>query len=553
MAGLLIRLKFTLLRHSVTGMRLFGIALVVGGTALTWYLAVAAASDGVRADLLCLAFAVWAVGWMLGPTVANGTGVLRSQYFALLPLDRRRVGALLLVTMFVDVGPAVTLLALGALVWHALALDPSALVVAVPGVLVLWVFVVTLSRLVFRALGAAMHSRLGMEIASVQWGLILVGLFFGWIAVQPAFQATLSLRENGLGEGVVGTVLAALPTSWPVLAVQAAAAGSWPAAAAWLGGFALLTAAMVTVTCVLLAPRVAARGVRRRRGPGGGALTRRAFALLPDSPLGAVVARELRQWWRDPWRGLELRASLWAALFTGLLAWPTDLYAFFSPFAGVIAAFVMALATSNMYGHDGTALWLSVVGQDRDTLRADVRGRQIAILLLIAPAATVLSAVFIVAAGAHWAWPLVLTGLAAFFGVGSGLALLLSVVALSPGVDPQLRVDANDSGDNTVQVWIALAALPVLCAPSVLAAVFLSLWGLPWLAVPVGVLNGGFVAWLLGRVAYRRLEARLPETFTRIRYGREVALQTVPERGGWLDRLERSAIEGNSETKPTGS
>ncbi|WP_435112417.1 hypothetical protein [Nocardiopsis synnemataformans] len=552
MAVLLIRLKFTLLRHSATGMRLFGIILVVGGTALTWYLAVTAASDGVRADLLCLAFAVWAVGWMLGPTVANGTGVLRSQYFALLPLDRRRVGALLLATMFVDVGPAVTLLALGALVWHALALDPSALVVAVPGVLVLWVFVVTLSRLVFRALGAAMHSRLGMEIASVQWGLFLAGIFFGWMAVQPAFQATLSLSENGLGEGAVGTVLAVLPTSWPLLAVQAAAAGSWAVAASWLGGFALLTAGMVAVTCVLLAPRVAARGVRRRGRPGR-VLSRRALALLPDSPLGAVVGKELRQWWRDPWRGLELRSALWAALFMGLMAWPSDLFSFFTPFAGVIAAFVMALATSNMYGHDGTALWLSVVGQDRDTLRADVRGRQIAILLLITPAATVLSAVFIVATGTHWAWPLVFTGLAAFFGVGSGVALLLSVVALSPGVDPQLRVDANDSGDNTVQVWLAIMMLPLLCAPSVVAAVFLSLWGWPWLAVPVGVLNGGFVAWLLGRIAYRRLEARLPETFTRIRYGRTIALQTVPEGSGWLDRLERSAIQGNAETKPTGS
>jgi ABC-2 type transport system permease protein len=552
-AGLLIRLKFTLLRHSMTGMRLFGVVLVVGGTALTWYLAVAAASDGVRADLLCLAFAVWAAGWTLGPTVANGTGVLRSQYFALLPLDRRRVGALLLVTMFADVGPALTLLALGALVWHALALDPSALVVAVPGVLVLWVFVVTLSRLVFRALGAAMHSRLGMEIASVQWGLILAGLLFGWMAVQPAFRATLSLSENGLGEGAVGTVLAALPTSWPLLAVQAAAAGSWALAASWLGGFTLLTAGTVAVTCVLLAPRVTARGGQRRRSRLGGRLSRRVLALLPDSPLGAVVGKELRQWWRDPWRGLELRASLWAALFTGLLAWSSDPYSPLAPFSGVIAAFVMALATSNMYGHDGTALWLTAVGQDRDTVRADVRGRQIAILLLIVPAATVLSAVFIVGTGAHWAWPPVLTGLAAFFGVGSGLALLLSVVALSPGVDPQLRVDANDSGDNTVQVWLALAALPVLCAPSVLAAVFLSLWGLPWLAVPVGLLNGGLAAWLLGRIAYRRLEARLPETFTRIRYGRAVALQTVPERGGWLDRLERSAIQGNSETRPTGS
>ncbi|WP_223830248.1 hypothetical protein [Nocardiopsis quinghaiensis] len=223
----------------------------------------AAASDGVRADLLSLVFAVWAAGWMLGPTVANGTGVLRSQYFALLPLDRRRVGGLLLVTMFFDVGPALTLVALAALAWHALALDPASLLVAVPGVLLLWVFAITLSRLVFRALGAAMHSRLGVEIASVQWGLILAGMFFGWMAVQPAFRATLSLSENGLGEGATGTVLAVLPTSWPLLAVEAAA-GSWTAATAWLGGFALVTAGMVAVTSVLLAPRVEARGLRRR-------------------------------------------------------------------------------------------------------------------------------------------------------------------------------------------------------------------------------------------------------------------------------------------------
>lgn len=556
MAGLLIRLKFTLQSHSPAGMRLFGILLAVVGLALTWYFAIAASSDAVRADLLTLVFAVWAVAWMLGPTIANGTGVLRSQYFALLPLDRRRLGALLLVTMFFDVGPALTLVALAALVWHALAVDPAALAVAVPGVLLLWVFVVSLSRLVFRALGAAMHSRLGMEIASVQWGVVLAGIFFGWMAVQPAFAATLSLSENGLGEGAVGAVLGVLPTSWPVLAVQAAAAGAWAAAFAWLGGLALVTGALVVLTSVLLAPRVEARGVRRRRRPlGARPLTHGApgFSPLPDSALGAVIGKELRQWWRDPWRGLELRASLWAALFIGLLTWPSDLYSFFTPFAGVIAAFIMALATANMYGHDGTALWLTVVGQGRDTLRADVRGRQVAILLLIAPAATLMSVAFILATGSHWAWPLVITGMAVFFGVGSGLSLLLSVVALSPGVDPQKRVDANDSGDNQVQVWVALVALPVLSAPAVLAAVFLGLSGLPWLAVPVGLLNGGLAAWWLGRIAYLRLEARLPETFARIRYGKEIALGTVPSRGSWLDRLERTAIEGNAETKPTGT
>ncbi|GAA0997664.1 hypothetical protein GCM10009551_065450 [Nocardiopsis tropica] len=556
MAVLLIRLKFTLLRHSPTGMRLFGTALAVLGLGITWYFALAAGSDAVRADLLSLVFAVWAAAWMLGPTVANGTGVLRSQYFALLPLDRRRLGAILLLTMFFDIGPALTLVALAALSWHALAVDPAALLVAVPGILLLWVFVVSLSRLVFRALGAAMHSRLGMEIASVQWGLILAGLFFGWMAVQPAFTATLGLSENGLGEGAVGAVLSALPTSWPVLAVQAAAAGSWGAASAWIGALALLTGALVAVTAVLLAPRIGARGVRRRGRPlGARPPTSRGprFPLLPDTPLGAVVGKELRQWWRDPWRGLELRASLWAALFIGLLTWSSGTFSFFAPFAGVIAAFIMALATSNMYGHDGTALWLSVVGQGRDTVRADVRGRQVAILLLIVPGATLLSAVFVVATGSPWAWPYVVTGMAVFFGVGSGLALLLSVVALSPGVDPQLRVDANDSGDNQVQVWIALVALPLLSAPAVLAAVFLGLAGLPWAAAPVGVLNGALAAWWLGRVAYRRLEARLPEAFARIRYGKEVALRTVPANGSLLDRLERTAIEGNAETRPTGS
>ncbi|RKS04718.1 ABC-2 type transport system permease protein [Nocardiopsis sp. Huas11] len=552
MALLLIRLKFAIQRHSTSFSRILAIALVVGGTALTWYLAVAAGSDRVRSELLMLAFAVWAAGWMLGPTIANGTGVLRSQYFSLLPLDRRRVGWLLLVTVFVDIGPVVTLAAMGVLVWHALALDPAAAVVAVPGMLLLWVFVISLSRLVFRALGAAMRSRLGVEIASVQWGLILAGLFFGWMAVQPAVSAAGGLVREGLGGGAVTWVLALLPTSWPVLAIEAFAAGDTAGALARLGLFALVTAALVVATSLLLAPTVRPRGTRRRSRPlGARVMTRRS--LLPDTPLGAVVGKELRQWWRDPWRGLEVRAALWAGLFTGLLTLSSGDYAVITPFAGVIGAFVMALATANMYGHDGTALWLTVIGQDRATLRADVRGRQIAIALLIVPASALLSVVFIVATGSHWAWPYVVSGLLALFGAGSGLSLLLSVVAVSPGVDPQLRVDANDSGDNQVQVWLSLPALPVLCAPTALALVFAAPAGVPWLAVPVALANGVLAAWWLGRVAYRRLEARLPETFARIRYGREIAARTVPEPGTWLDRLERAAIKGNSEIKPTGS
>lgn len=554
MAVSLIRLKLALMRHSFTGMRVLGLVLALLGAALTWYLAVSSPGPRVRSDLLPLVFAVWAAAWALGPTVANGAGTLRSQYFALLPMDRRRTGALLLVTAFVDLGPALTLVASAALVWHGASLSAGAALVAVPAALLLWVSLISLSRLVFRALGAAMHSRPGMEIASVQWGLFLALLFFGWMAVQPALAATLELRDRGLGEGPTGALLAALPTSWPVHAVDAAGAGAWGAALGWLAATALTSLVLASVTAVLLAPRVSGRGVRRRgRPPGARPLSRPARAVSADTPLGAVVGKELRQWWRDPWRGLEVRAALWAGLFIGLMAWSSDTFSFFAPFAGVICAFIMVLATANMYGHDGTALWLTAVGQGPGTARADVRGRQIAIVLLSAPGALALSVLFIVLTGEHWAWPYVLTGLAAVFGVGSGLSLLFSVVALSPGVDPQLRVDANDSGDNQVQVYLSLLSLPVLASPAVLAAVFLGLAGAPWAAVPVGVANGLLGVLWLGRIAHRRLDGRLPETFTRIRYGRAVALQAVPEDGSLLDRLERAAISGNEETRPQGS
>ncbi|WP_431867718.1 hypothetical protein [Nocardiopsis eucommiae] len=552
MVELLIRLKFTLGRHGSVGTRFFSLVMIALGVGLTWYLAVAASSDQVRSGLLMLALAVWASGWVLGPTITNGVGVLRAQYFTLLPLDRDRVGAGLLVTAFVGLGPLLTLVATATVAWHAWASDPATLFLGLLGMMALLVFMVSLSRLVFRALGVAMHSRIGMEIASLQWGLIVAGLFFGWMAVQPAFSAVSSLSREGL-QGTVLTVVSAVPTSWPVLAVDAAAAGSWGAAFGWLGALGALTLVTVLVTVRLLAPSVAPRGVRRRSRPLGSRVLLGGRSLLPDTPLGAVVGKELRQWWRDPWRGLELRAALWTGLIIGVIGLIGQLPEV-APFAGVMALLVIGMGGANMYGHDGTALWLTVVGQGRDTLRADVRGRQIAFALLAGPSTAVLSVLAVVASGAGWAVPYVVSSLVVFLGVAAGLSILLSVVAVTPGVDPHLRVDANDAGDNQLQVWITLFAMPVLSSPTIGALVWAGVQGVPWLAVPVALANGSLAAWLLGRTAHLRLEKRLPETFTRIRYGKDVAAQAVPRSGGGLlDQLERGALSTNVDTKPTGS
>lgn len=552
MVELLIRLKFTLGRHTSGGTRWFTLSLITLGAGLIWFLVVTAASDEVRSSLLMLVLAVWAGSWVLGPTITNGVGVLRSQYFTLLPLDRNRVGASLLATMFVGPGALLTLVVTATVAWHAWLSDPAALFLGLLGMLMLVVFMVSLSRLVFRALGAAMHSRVGMEIASVQWGLIVAGLMFGWLAIQPALAAVESLSEFGL-QGTAATVLSVIPTSWPVLAVDAATTGAWGAAFGWLGAFAALTLVTVLVTARLLAPSVTSRGVRRRSRPLGSRVFDGGRPLLPDTPLGAVVGKELRQWWRDPWRGLELRASLYAGLFVGLLGLISYLPQI-APFSGVIAVLIMGMSSSNLYGHDGTALWLGVVGQGRDTLRAEIRGRQIAIAVLIVPFAVLMSVVMVVATGEYWAVPYVLVGLLVSLGVTNGLAVLLSVVAVTPGVDPHQRVDANDTGDNQLQVWFSLIAFPVLSAPTIAGAVWAGAQGAPWLAVPVALANGALVAWLLGGIAHRRLESRLPEVFTRIRYGKAIAAQAVPKSGaGLLDQLERGALATNNEIKPTGS
>ncbi|MDK1472428.1 hypothetical protein QNO07_03140 [Streptomyces sp. 549] len=76
--------------------------------------------------------------------------------------------------------------------------------------------------------------------------------------------------------------------------------------------------------------------------------------------------------------------------------------------------------------------------------------------------------------------------------------------------------------------------------------------GAAWAAVPVGLLNGLLGAWLLGRLAHRRRAARLPETFVRLRYGKDIAAAQQPDGGGWLDRLERGATRTNSERRPVG-
>ena len=70
----------------------------------------------------------------------------------------------------------------------------------------------------------------------------------------------------------------------------------------------------------------------------------------------------------------------------------------FLPFAGALTALMATVTSANLYGQDGTALWLTLLipGGER---AGDLHRRQLAWLALFAPMTLVLTAAGMVASG----------------------------------------------------------------------------------------------------------------------------------------------------------
>lgn len=548
MVGQLIRLKLTIQRHTVSWKRLLGLVLGVAAAAGTW-VATLLAEPTARAEVLGLVLAGWMAGWLVGPILSSGAAVLKPEYFALLPPARRRLGVGLLASVFVGVGAAVTTAAVTALVGYAVATSTgpvaaAAVGTALVGAALLLVLLVALSRTAYALLGAAMRSRLGVEIAAVQYGLLIATMFAGWLVISPVLNAVPTFLRDGFAGPAAAPVLTWLPSGWPVAAVDAAAAGNYPVALGRLSALAVLTALAVLAAVTLLTPYTGNRTARRRGRPLGSRVLTRA-RVLPATPLGAVVGKELRTWWRDPWRSLEVRSSIWFGVVLavyGVIAGMPQI----AGLAGIAVALMVALSGANLFGQDGTALWQLVVGQSPQAVRADIRGRQIGLIVALGLPAFALSALMMVLTGAYqFALPITAV-LVAMLGAGSGVAVLMSVVAATPGVDPHRRVNASDAGENGFAIQAALWSLLLSVAPTAAMAAPLAFnpdLSVSWFAaatIAVALGNAILVGWAGGALAIRRLDTHLPETFARLRYPGTTAAHTRPSHG-LLDYLSGQA------------
>ena len=147
---------------------------------------------------------------------------------------------------------------------------------------------------------------------------------------------------------------------------------------------------------------------------------------------GASLAKELRTWSRDLVRTHQLTFALaYGICFAAvplLLGWNGML-----PWAGPIFVVMAAAMTANLYGADGTALWLTLMTPGA----SDVRGRQLAWLLAGRRSRSCWRVSLTAVTGGPW--PLILALLAALLGGGAGLVPLVSVYALVPGTDPHRR------------------------------------------------------------------------------------------------------------------
>ncbi|MEJ8640480.1 hypothetical protein WKI68_01630 [Streptomyces sp. MS1.HAVA.3] len=244
---------------------------------------------------------------------------------------------------------------------------------------------------------------------------------------------------------------------------------------------------------------------------------------------GAVYLKELRTWWRDPVRTQGIVMGPAFSIITVLFPLIFGFTAGF-PFVGAAGASMAAATCANLYGQDGTALWLTLTVPGKE--KADVRARQMAWLTVFGPLTLALTLVGCLLHGDAALVPWALAGTLAALGGGSGLLISVSVVALVPGPDPHKSKNSPmDHGDVTGQSFlmfflVALAMCPALGVAW--AGHALDMPALLWASVPVGLLTGVLCHVTLGSVAARELRAKGPDLLHLMRSGTPASTSDKP-------------------------
>jgi len=516
----LLRLKLTLLRNGlrrsvwqIVGLVVLSLYVLGGLVAATAGLvALSLAGPELVRTVLVLSGSLLVLGWWFVPLVAFGVdATLDPSRFATFAIPRRSLLTGLAVSGLIGIpGVATTLVVLGAaLTWWR---SPIALLVSVPLVPVALATCVVGSRAGTTLLAPLMARRRYRELAA---GVMILP----FMLLGPIFSAV----TTGIAAGKdVLPGLASVAGWTPMGAVWAvpadAVAGRWGIAA---GRVVVALATLAVLVAIwdralgraLVTPATAGSGRGGARGRGLG-----AFGWFPATPVGAVAARSLTYWRRDP---RYAKALLVVPLIPGVM--------FFSSggrdggmllVAGPLVALVLGWSISADVAYDGTAFWTHVATPLEG--RADRAGRMIAAALIGVPVVIALVTVS-VAVAARWDL------LPALLGVSLGLlltayggAVVTSAKVVYPVAKPEENPFTTQQGGSMAAVvsqllgWGAVIglSLPEIVLGGVAAGTHSMLLGVVTLVVGLGC--GTVVAVVGIRIGGRALDSGAPDLLARM-------------------------------------
>lgn len=392
----------------------------------------------------------------------------------------------------------------GALIALGAQSGAAAALTGVAAVLLDLVLAVVASQVAIAVFGPMISSRRGRDFASMMLALVITLL-----SLASSLVPFVAARLTDGHSPALSAVVRMLPSGWGAVAVDAASRSDWGLAAASLAGLAALIAVLVLAWPPLLARRLlmSPGGARRHASARGHAVA--AKGILPATPFGAVLGRELRLYSRSVLRSMLLMISFLVAVLIAVIGAfsgkTTGL-----PFTGLLFTLIAAACFTNCYGDDGTSLWVTLVVPG--AARPDVRGRAWAWFLVVGPAGLLLTVVLTAISGQAWSWPWVLAGEPAMVIGCAGLLVLIGAWSVN--------APAPDGGPSPMRVLKTHAALIVIPVIVLFPAAALLVGGalghsllLRWLAVPVAIAWAAFLSWRSVQAATRRLETRGPEVF----------------------------------------
>ncbi|SDD19193.1 hypothetical protein [Auraticoccus monumenti] len=520
MVAVLVRLKLALLRNALTRSIWKVLGLVFGGlyalgviaAAYAGFVALRINDDPIlTGGLTVLVFSLVTLGWVAFSVLISGIDdTLSPSRFALLPLSARRLQPGLFVAGLLGIpGVATTVVALGLVVaWSGSLVTALGALVAVPlGVATCFL----LSRLATAGLAELLGTRRFRDIAVVLLALSGAGIGIGANVVTGSMGTDPTAWFGALER--ITDVLAWTPLGWAWALPASLAEGAWLAAAARL----LLAVGLVVLTwwgwgrfleVRLTSPLESRSGSGKVRS--GGALDR----FFGATPRGAVAARSLRYWRRDPRHLANLAALIVLPVLIVVTQFaqeePNQLLVVFSP---LLMALLLGSVISMELAYDGSAVALHVhtglAGRD------DRLGRLMAAGVLIVPALVVISVACVAIAGR---WDLLVATLAMTLGVAviiGGVASWISVFwpghAPPPGANP-FGKGSSGGLEAMVSFGVVTGASLVASLP-VLAAGIGSLWlgWLQWVALGLALVLGALASWVGVVLGGRALDRRWPE------------------------------------------